>query len=720
MQSFISELKRRNVFKVAAAYVITGWLMVEITTTLLPTFEAPDWVIKVIIFLIMLGFPFALIFAWAFELTPEGLKRSDQVTLEESISKETGQKLNWMIITVLLVAIVVLVSTGRWSESPDEPVAAENEAYESIAVLPFANRSREEDDIYFVDGMHDDILTQLSKIQALRVISRTSVMEYRDTTKNMQQIGKELGASTILEGGVQRAGNAVRINVQLIDASNDQHLWAETYDRTLTADNVFAIQSEMASEIANALRGGGGGGEKKRLDAVPTHNLEAYEQYLLGKNNLANRRVSELQEAIAHFERAIELDPNYALAYVGLANAHSLHFNYGNVSFERMLELALPAAERAIELDPRLSDAYTALGGVYMQANDTEKARANLKKAIALNSNDALAHHWLAELTRNFFGNAEQALALHRQAATLNPRDAVIQVSICEDLFMLGRFEEAGTRALAVVESFPDYDGAYWHAGFPDWSVNGRIDKALEYFDQALLATPGDAGNHAVYAWVLGDLELDARVRKHLDEAYRLGGDFFTYLVAAMYEWIFGNEEAAVAAANGNLRFTPAATSMRVLRDRDIAAGRIGAAIERYRTLWPADVYPLGEQRYYPAHQANYWIDAAYLYALKGERNDEYEKALELTRAYIDRLPRLGYLGYELADVKLALLEGDEDEALRLFAQAVDENWLFQWRFHLSDPALDPIRDEPEFEEALARLRARIAEQRTQVSEADG
>ena len=597
MRSFIGELKRRNVFKVAAAYAITGWIMVEATTTLLPTFEAPDWVTKVITYLIIMGFPFALIFAWAFELTPDGLKRAHEVPAEHSITAETGKKLNWMIISVLVVAIIVLVSTGRWTGGPEEQIATTGKALDSIAVLPFANRSREEDDVYFVDGMHDDILTQLAKIQALKVISRTSVMEYRDTTKNMQQIGQELGASAILEGGVQRAGSNVRINVQLIDAATDEHLWAETYDRQLTADNVFAIQSEMATEIANALRAALTPEEQQRIASIPTHNLEAYEEYLLGKNKLSNRYVPELKEAIEHFERAIALDPQYALAYVGLSNAHALVFNYGNIPLDDMTREAMPAVQRAIKLDPGLSDAYTALGGIYLQTNDYMKARDTLEKAIALNANDSLALHWLAEVARGNFGNGEKALELHRRTMEINPRDRVAMVSICEDLFILGRFEEAKAQALKVVEQFPDYDGGYWHAAFPDWTVYARIDRALFYVDQAMEML-GDAGNNAVYAWIHGDLENDDLVRQHLDRAHEMGGDYFTFLVSTVYESVFGNEEAAAIAAETLLRYHTHQSGLRVLRDRDIRNGDLDAAIDRYKQYWPGTVWSKDDEVY--------------------------------------------------------------------------------------------------------------------------
>ncbi|MBW2693899.1 MAG: hypothetical protein JRE57_14900, partial [Deltaproteobacteria bacterium] len=236
--SLMTELRRRNVFRVGVAYAIVGWLLIEVASVLLPTFDAPAWVMKAFSSLVILGFPLTLIIAWAFELTPEGLKREAEVDRTDSTTHVTGRKLDFAIIGLLVVAVVYFAVDKFVLEQPEftsESVAREK----SIAVLPFANRSANEADAFFVDGMHDDILTHVSKIRSLKVISRTSVMDYRGTTKNMKTIGRELDVATILEGGVQRSGSQVRINVQLINAETDEHLWAEIYDRKLTAENLF-------------------------------------------------------------------------------------------------------------------------------------------------------------------------------------------------------------------------------------------------------------------------------------------------------------------------------------------------------------------------------------------------------------------------------------------------------------------------------------------------
>ncbi len=291
--SLIAELKRRNVFRVGVAYAIVAWLLIEVASVLLPTFNAPDWVMQAFSSLVILGFPLALIFAWAFELTPEGIKRETAVAPDESITHVTGRKLDFAIIGLLAVAVVYFAVDKfvlEQAEVTAEPVpAAEAVVREkSIAVLLFDNLSRDATNEAFTDGIHDDILTQISKISALKVIARTS-MERLDPNLSIPEIGTKLGVATVLEGGVQRAGDRVRINVQLIDCKTEAHLWAETYDRELTAANIFSIQSEIAKTVADALRATLSPQEQELLDTVPTENMAALEAYFRGKQRMEKR-----------------------------------------------------------------------------------------------------------------------------------------------------------------------------------------------------------------------------------------------------------------------------------------------------------------------------------------------------------------------------------------------------------------------------------------------
>jgi TolB-like protein len=297
--AILGEMRRRNIFKVSLAYAIVSWLIVQVADILLPTFNAPQWVMQVLVLLLILLFPVAVLLSWAFELTPEGFKAAADVDRTQSITVRTGKKLNHIVIGLLALAVIVLVLDNyvyRTEVEPDPDVAYR----QSIAVIPFANRSAAEEDAGFLaDGIHDELLTRLAKISDLRVISRTSVLEYRDTTRNITEIGKELGVGSILEGGVQRAGDEIRINVQLIDARTDEHIWADTFDRELSAANVFAIQSEISAAIADALEAELSDDELERIDAVPTENLAALQAYFTGKQLIEKRTTDSIRAAIS-------------------------------------------------------------------------------------------------------------------------------------------------------------------------------------------------------------------------------------------------------------------------------------------------------------------------------------------------------------------------------------------------------------------------------------
>ena len=317
MESFFSELRRRNVLRLAATYALVAWILIEAGSVLLPTFGVPEWFFRAYVLVIFAGFVASLVFAWVFEVTPDGVRLESEVDRTAQAPKRSG-KSNAIIIALLVLALGVSITfnvTGIRNQ--DAPEAAAPTEPPSVAVLPFTSRSADPDNQFFADGIHDDLLTRLADIESLRVISRTSVNEYRDTTKNLRDIGTELDVTTIVEGAVQRSGNQVRITVQLIDAATDEHLWANSYDRELTTQNLFAIQSEISTQIATALRAALTAEEEVRLAAMPTKSLEALSYYTAGRNNLYLRRFDTLQEARRQFERAIEADPEYAQAYAG-------------------------------------------------------------------------------------------------------------------------------------------------------------------------------------------------------------------------------------------------------------------------------------------------------------------------------------------------------------------------------------------------------------------
>src|SRR6266536_1559216 len=337
VRNFFAELKRRNGYKVAIAYAIVGWLVMQIAATVVPALHLSDAITSAVVLLTLLGFPIALVLAWAFELTPEGIKRAEDVAPSDSITHRTGRKLTALIVLVAIVAAVLLalqlmrhkpaVATGNPATAPAVPKAAlEVIAEKSIAVLPFQNLSKDEENAFFTDGVQDEILTDLAKIADLKVISRTSVMQYKNTAaRNLPEIAQALKVAHVLEGSVQRSANRVRVSAQLIDARNDTHVWAEKYDRDLA--DVFAIQSEIAEKIADQLQAKLSPREKSAMSEQPTKDLAAYDLYVRATEAIdaapTTQNLKEnFLEAISLLEQAIARDPAFFNAYCKLAQAH--------------------------------------------------------------------------------------------------------------------------------------------------------------------------------------------------------------------------------------------------------------------------------------------------------------------------------------------------------------------------------------------------------------
>ncbi len=478
MANFFTELKRRNVVKVAIAYAVVAWIIVEISSVVLPALLAPEWVHRVVTFLILIGFPVALIFSWAFELTPGGLKRTHEVPLEQSTTAQTSRKLDFAIIGLLAVAVVFLVLDNYVfvNEKSASSVREDVSGRPSVAVLPFINRSAsEENAAFFAAGIHDDLLTQLAKLSALKVISRTSVMEYRDTTKNMRQIGEELGANAILEGGVQRAGDAVRINVQLIDTKNDEHLWAETYDRELTTNNVFAIQSEIATAIAAALQLTLSPEEVTRLDQVPTQNLKAYEHFLNAKElgELATSSRESFETAIGAFEQAIQEDPGFAQAHAEKSLLQSRMYWYGFDRTAERIEQASLSALRSLKLIPDMPEGHLAMGYYHYYAH---RDYDNALKEFTLAGEGMPGSFRVLEalgFIEMRLGQFEASLASLDRAIELSPRDGSLMWQQSVTYRLLRRYDESKRlNDLAQVTS-PEIVGPYLSAAFLSVLMSG-------------------------------------------------------------------------------------------------------------------------------------------------------------------------------------------------------------------------------------------------------
>ncbi|MDH3621780.1 MAG: hypothetical protein OER91_12865, partial [Gammaproteobacteria bacterium] len=385
---FWSELRRRNVLRMAALYLVSAWLILQVTEVVSGLVEIPDWVGPLVLAMLAIGLPIALVLAWFFEITESGITR-DAGEVAGAETALGGRRLNFVIMSMLVAAVLVFAWLTWW---PDRIVE------KSIAVLAFDNMSDDPAQEYFSDGMSEEILGTLAEFPELSVISRSSSFSFKGKNLDVPTIARQLGVAHILEGSVRKSGNQVRISAQLIDAATDSHLWSGTYERELTAANVFDIQSQIARSIAGALNAVLADGENAGVPRFPTENLEALEAYLLGKQQMALRTRQALVTSLTHFQRAIDLDAGFAPAYLGLADANLLLNYNGHLPLDEALRKARPAIEMAIDLDDRFGAAYASLGLLRSLQGDVRGAESALSRAIALDPNNTKAYHWYGDM----------------------------------------------------------------------------------------------------------------------------------------------------------------------------------------------------------------------------------------------------------------------------------------------------------------------------------
>jgi TolB-like protein/Tfp pilus assembly protein PilF len=420
LKKLFAELKRRNVYRAAVAYGVVAWFLTQLTTQVFPFFEIPNAWIRFVVIALALGFPIAMCISWLYEFTPGGIVRSEDVdpTQVRSARRTTGRFLDFVIIGVLLLVIAMLI----YKRVPSRSESGETIPKKSIAVLPFENRSEDKANAYFADGIQDEILTCLSKVTDLKVISRTSTQQYKSAPDNLREIGKQLGVANLLEGSVQKIGNAVHVNVQLIHAATNEHLWAESYNRQL--DDIFSVESEVASAIVDKLNARLSGAEKQDLIAKPTNNSEAYDAFLRGLafSERSYEIEADVTKAMQAFENAVRLDPNFALAWAHLSKMHSTIFVYSDASAARR-DSALKALENALRLQPDLLDTQLAEGYYhYRVVHEYDRAREILERVQAKWPNNSEAPRRLALVARRQ-DRWEESLAHFHQALEVDPRN---------------------------------------------------------------------------------------------------------------------------------------------------------------------------------------------------------------------------------------------------------------------------------------------------------
>jgi TolB-like protein/Flp pilus assembly protein TadD len=429
-------------------YVVAAWLLLQVAATVAPIMNLPGWFEKLVLALLVLGFPIALILAWSLELTPDGIGPDPSAR-----STRSSRVVDYTLLAVIVSGLVWLAFDRFGPAGPPETAALDP----SVAILPFTNLNGDDTNTAFTSGIHADLLTQIARINTLRTVSRTTVLKYRDSGKTAPEIANELGVSTIVEGGVQRAGDIVRINVQLIDAAADQPLWTEAFERELTAANVFEIQGEIAKAIAEQLQATLTVEERRRLDSVPTRSIDALDSYFVGRTLLEERTTKSLEAAIQYFETVVELDPGFALGWSGLADAYMLLPEYSSSADRQLVEdRARAAVRRALDIDPGIPEVQATHAWYELRFYDWDNAEKIFRGALAVAPDNVNVLHWLSHVL-SFQGQFEEALLHARHAVAVAPDSNMMHTNLAYILVDARQYAEALEIARRQLEADPDF-----------------------------------------------------------------------------------------------------------------------------------------------------------------------------------------------------------------------------------------------------------------------
>jgi TolB-like protein/Tfp pilus assembly protein PilF len=727
------ELQRRNVVRVTIGYIVSCWLLIQVADIVLENIGAPGWVMQTIMLVLALGFPVVAFFSWAYEVTPEGIKRESEIDRSESIVHVTGRKLDRAIFALMIVALGYFIWESRFSEktieSDSDPVAIESVAEPppiaepavnrmSIAVLPFDNRSNRQEDEFFTEGIHDDLLTTIANIGSMKVISRTSVVQYKDTEKTIPEIAKELGVANILEGGIQRSGDQVRINVQLIDAQTDEHLWAQTFDRELTAENLFAIQSEISKAIANALQATLSPEELRRIDTSPTDNLMAYNAYLKGKQLMATRETAKLRQAVEEFNDAVKLDPGFALAWVGVADSNQLLAMYAESSMDESFPTREQAIERALAINDQSGEAYTSLGTLLADRNEDEEAELAFQRAIQLNPNYATAYHWYSTMLGEDSFRIDERLQLIHRAAELDPRSSIISNGLADAYRDKGLLALAEQQYLNVIKMEPHFTGVYISLAWLYSEHLGRFDLAIEYALKAVAIEPGEMGGYLFLFnsyTALGQLDRAEAVRTSMEE------------VDPENRWV-GYADVMLNLYRNNPEGAREAIAWTIPRMDEawlgeyfklflgfiyLSVGDVHGARQIYLTAEPGWL----ESEQWPQLLRQFDVYACVMSWIFLQTGDEVlgERLLRDSIAYSDELSTVidhsDFLEWEIC----YLAAGDVENALQILETKLAHNHLGSWHLNETSPMYDAIRHEPRYQAARLEVDQKIAAQREAI-----
>lgn len=529
LKRIFAELQRRNVYKVAVAYAVVSWLLIQIATQVFPIFDIPNWTARMVVVVLALGFPVALVLAWAYELTPQGLQRTEEVDPRRSILRSTGRKLDFGIIGVLLAVIGVMM----WQHYRPAAARASKEATgKSIAILPFLDLSQLKDQEYFSDGITEQIINSLAHVPGLFVLARTTAFAFKNKNIDIREIGRQLHVSHVLEGSVSQGGGKVRVVAQLIEVVNGYHLWSETYDSD--EKDLLSLQSDVAKKVANALSIQLHLADAQQIEKTATHNQEAYDLYLRGRYLLNKRTVDSVQKARTFFEQAVAKDSQFALGHAGIADSYILLGKLGAIRGEDAAARAWPEVSAALAIDNQLSEGYVSRGILLTDFEwNWPAAEADYRKALDLNPNSAAAHHWYARHLAQL-GRSEEAAQEIAAAQKQDPLSPTIWVSKGKIFFVAKKPAEAIEACQHAIELEPDFALAF-SVEAQARSARGENDKAIEAVKRfvELSGETGWAKLELAYAYAVAGNRIESD--RIVNEVTKVSGQFSPYDMATIF-----------------------------------------------------------------------------------------------------------------------------------------------------------------------------------------
>jgi len=729
--SLFKELKRRNVFKVAAAYIIIGWLIMQAGDTLAPALHLPEWINSALAFFLILGFPLALFFAWAYEMTPEGIKKEKDVDRSKSITTITGQKLNNTIIGLLVVTLAYfvydkfvarpLVSDDITSTAEEIIVAPENE-FQTIAVLPFVNMSEDSSNEYFSDGLTEELLNILAKIEELRVAGRISSFAFKDQHGDLRLIGEKLNVATILEGSVRRDDkrNRVRITAQLINVDDGFHLWSETYDREL--DDIFAIQEEIARKVAQAMRITLLGEDEARLEQVASTEINAYDVYLKALQNLNENSFESLSSAVSQFRQVLVLDSNFTPAKLGLTGSWLEMAKTGAITRQEALTRGIPLLDAVLAKQPDNSTARIHLARFRAYQNDNEAAEAAFISALDADPRNARG---LQEFGRFLYNNgkAEQGIALIEAALEIEPYAVPILWEHCQTNAYLQNLAAAQSSCNRIKEIAPE-SPLGWYGEASAYLQTGNLAHGAKGFSDAIERDPGDYEMISAMSdfWVfLGDAE---QADKWLQRAEAVGAGQ-PFPIRARLRLYMYREQHDLAYDLAKQAFD------RKLEDRHgtnynfrhIWAFESGLKEDYQGGLLPfRETFPWAFQSPLepPDNLPDQIRDIIQIAALLKLAEPLSERPEELLRLVEPRLeehnPAWGAWNPDVSRAAIATIRGQHEEALDWLNKAWDKKWRVRWRPNLLDNVvLSQLSSEPGYQELVTRFETDMERQRDEA-----